>query len=42
MPTDDIRRPLGWAVADLFGIVPDDVRTSLFPGLDMASRLRVI
>jgi uncharacterized protein (DUF1501 family) len=35
MPTDDVRRPLAWVVAGLFGISRADVARTVFPELDM-------
>ena len=41
-PTDDVRRYLGWALRDLFGIEASALGSSVFPGLDMGENLGII
>jgi uncharacterized protein (DUF1501 family) len=42
MPTADIRRYIGWAIARHFDISPATVSKTIFPGLDMGSVLKMI
>ncbi len=42
MPTDDIRRYVGWALARHFDVSPEKISHALFPGVDMGQVLRVI
>ena len=42
MPTDDIRRYIGWGLAQHFDLSPGQIEKSLFPGVDMSSKLRII
>ncbi len=42
LPTDDVRRYPAWLIAKLFGVTPAQAGTTLFPGLDMGSDLRLI
>ena len=42
MPTDDIRRYIGWAIAQHFDLSPGQIEKSLFPGVDMSSKVRII
>ena len=42
MPTDDVRRYMGWALADLYGISPGDISTKIFPGVDVGTRIKLI
>ncbi len=35
LPTDDVRRYAGWALAGLFGLSTSVIERSIFPGLDM-------
>lgn len=41
-PTDDMRRPLGWLLAGLFGLSPRDVERTVFPQLDLGRDPRII
>ena len=42
MPTDDVRRYMGWAIADLYGISSGNLSSKIFPGVDMGSRVSLI
>jgi uncharacterized protein (DUF1501 family) len=42
MPTDDVRRYLGWLAANLFNLDPGTVTRELFPGLDLGAKLKLI
>ncbi len=42
MPTDDVRRYMGWALADLYGISPGDLSSKIFPGVDVGTRIKLI
>lgn len=42
LPTDDIRRYIGWAIARHFDLVPAKITSTLFPGVDMGQVLRII
>jgi uncharacterized protein (DUF1501 family) len=42
MPTEDVRRYVGWVLARLFDLPPSAVATRIFPGLDMGSKLPLI
>jgi uncharacterized protein (DUF1501 family) len=42
MPTDDIRRYVGWALAKHFDLSPETIVKSLFPGLDMGQVLPIV
>jgi uncharacterized protein (DUF1501 family) len=42
MPTDDIRRYIGWALARHFDIEPSKVNSTLFPGVEMGQLLRIV
>ncbi|MEL6234883.1 MAG: DUF1501 domain-containing protein [Pseudomonadota bacterium] len=41
-PTDDMRRPLGWLLAGLFGLSPSAVERTVFPQLDLGTDPRII
>ena len=41
-PTDDVRRYLGWALRDLFGMEASAIGTSVFPGLDLGENVGII
>ena len=41
-PTDDVRRYLGWALRDLFGMQASALEASVFPGLDMRENVGII
>ncbi|MEM9047778.1 MAG: DUF1501 domain-containing protein [Pseudomonadota bacterium] len=41
-PTDDMRRPLGWLLAGLYGIAPSAIERTVFPRLDLGSDPRII
>lgn len=41
-PTDDVRRYLGWALRDLFGLDASALGVSVFPGLDMGKNVGII
>jgi uncharacterized protein (DUF1501 family) len=42
MPTDDIRRYVGWALARHFDMSPAKISDTLFPGVEMGQVLRLI
>ncbi|RMH50684.1 MAG: DUF1501 domain-containing protein [Alphaproteobacteria bacterium] len=42
MPTDDVRRPLGWLLAGLFGLPRADIEASVFPRLEMGADPRLL
>lgn len=42
MPTDDIRRYVGWALARHFDVSPAKISATLFPGVEMGQVLRLI
>jgi len=41
-PTADVRRYLGWALRDLFGMEASALGASVFPGLDMGENVGII
>jgi len=41
-PTDDVRRYLGWALRDLFGMEASALGASVFPGVDMGDNVGII
>jgi len=41
-PTDDLRRYLGWALRDLFGMEASALGATVFPGLDMGDNVGII
>ena len=41
-PTDDVRRYLGWALRDLFGMEASALGSSVFPGVDMGDNVGII
>lgn len=41
-PTDDVRRYLGWALRDLYGMEASALGSSVFPGLDMGENVGII
>lgn len=41
-PTDDVRRYLGWALRDLFGLEASALGASVFPGLELGSNVGII
>jgi uncharacterized protein (DUF1501 family) len=41
-PTEDVRRYIGWALADLYDLSPDKLAISIFPGVEMGSKIRII
>ncbi len=41
-PVDDVRRPIAWALADMYGLSPGVISTRIFPGADAGQRMRVI
>ena len=41
-PTDDVRRYLGWALRDMFGMETSAIGSSVFPGLDMGENVGII
>ena len=41
-PTDDVRRYIGWALADLYDLSPDKLASSIFPGVEMGSKISII
>ena len=41
-PTDDVRRYLGWALRDLFGLEASALGTTVFPGVDMGDNVGII
>jgi uncharacterized protein (DUF1501 family) len=42
MPTDDVRRYMAWALADLYGLSPGDISAKIFPGVDVGQRVKLI
>jgi len=42
MPTADVRAYAGWVMHDLFGLETSAIERTLFPGLDLGDRLRII
>ncbi len=42
MPLRDIRAYAAWSLRDLFGIAPDVLERSVFPGLDMGDNPRIL
>ena len=42
MPTDDVRRYMAWALADLYNLSPNDIATKIFPGVDVGQRVKLI
>ena len=42
MPTDDVRRYLGWIVASLFDLAPGTVAREVFPGVELGARLKLV
>ncbi len=41
-PTDDVRRYLGWALRDLFGMEASALGATVFPGVDMGDNVGII
>ncbi len=41
-PTDDVRRYLGWALRDLFGMEASALGATVFPGVDMGENVGII
>ena len=41
-PTDDVRRYLGWALRDLFGVEVSALGSTVFPGVDMGDNVGII
>ncbi len=41
-PTDDVRRYLGWALRDLFGLETGALGSTVFPGVDMGDNVGII
>ncbi len=41
-PTDDVRRYLGWALRDLFGMEASALGSIVFPGVDMGKNVGII
>jgi len=41
-PTDDLRRYLGWALRDLFGMEGSALGATVFPGVDMGDNVGII
>jgi len=41
-PTDDVRRYLGWALRDLFGMEASALGATVFPGVDMGGNVGII
>ncbi len=41
-PTSDVRRYLGWALRDLFGMEASALGSTVFPGLDMGDNVGII
>ncbi len=41
-PTDDVRRYLGWALRDLFGMEASALGSTVFPGVDMGDNVGII
>ncbi len=41
-PTDDVRRYLGWAMRDLFGLETSALGRTVFPGVDMGENVGII
>lgn len=42
MPTDDVRRYLGWLLRDLYALPAATIADAIFPGLDLGSDLRLV
>jgi len=42
MPTADVRAYAAWIMHDLFGLDQNTLERSVFPGLDMGARLRLL
>jgi uncharacterized protein (DUF1501 family) len=42
MPTDDIRRYIAWALADIYGLSPGKIASDIFPGVDYGSKVKLI
>lgn len=42
MPTDDIRRYIGWAISRHFDVPQSKISNTLFPGVEMGKVLRII
>lgn len=42
MPVSDVRAYAAWAIHDMFGISRDMLETTVFPGLDMGDRIRLL
>ncbi len=41
-PTDDVRRYMGWALRDLFGMEASAIGSTVFPGVDMGENVGII
>jgi len=42
MPTDDVRRYLGWLIRDMFEVSPQVVAETVFPGVELGSPVRFL